>query len=185
MHLWRVFPWDPAATAGARFSPSWIPPQSGHGRFDLPRRGEASTWYFAEAPEHAVAERIQDLRNGVLFDDALFERGHRLAIVAVEYAGADPLDLCDPAELARRAIAPDHLAYRDRDVTRGIASALHDDPAARGLRWWSAFFGEWHTVALFSDRLEEHDLAFAEPEPLALDSAAVQSAALALGIEIE
>ncbi len=185
MRLWRVFPWDAAAKPGAAFSPSHLPPQSGHGRFDLPRRAAVSTWYFAESPEHAIGERIQDLRNGVLFDEALFERGRRLAVVAAEYAGAAPPDLCDADELARRGVAPDRLAYRDRNVTRAIASALHDDAAIPGLRWWSAFFGEWHTVALFSDRLEEGDLDFGDPEALDLDSVAVRAAARALGIEIE
>lgn len=184
--LWRVFPWDPHADAGTPFSPSWLPSQSGHGRFDLARRADASTWYFAEAPEHAVAERIQDLRNRTLFDEALFERGYRLALVAVEIAGdPTPVDLCDPRELARRGIAPDRLAYRDRDVTRRIAADLHADRTVTGLRWWSAFFGEWHTTALFSDRVGEAELRFGEPEALHLDTAAVVAAAAALAIEME
>lgn len=162
-----------------------MPRQSGHGRFDLSRRLSASTWYFAESPEHAVAERIQDLRNRQLFEEALFEQGHRLALVSVELDGdLVPIDLCAPTALAARGIAPDRLAYRDREVTQRIAGALYDDPSVVGLRWWSVFFGEWHTVALFSDRLGPGDLAFGEPEALRLDSAAVVAAASALGIEV-
>lgn len=184
--LWRAFPWDPRARPGSPLSPSHLPRQSGYGRFDLGLGIEASTWYFAETPEHAVAERIQDLRNRTLFDEALFERGHRLAVVPTEIAAEiAPLDLCDPIELARRDIAPDRLAYKDRDVTRAIAARLHADEAVSGLRWWSAFFGEWHTTALFSDRLGDGDLTFGEPEALHLDMPAVVAAAEALGIDAE
>jgi hypothetical protein len=184
--LWRVFPWDPRAVDGAPFSPSHLPPQSGQGRFDLDLGENPSTWYFAETPDHAVAERIQDLRNRTLFEEALFEHGHRLALVAVE-APRDPApaDLCDPVVLAKLGIAPDRLAYRDRDVTRSIATRLHAGGAASGLRWWSAFFGEWHTIALFSDRLRKGELVFGEPETLRLDTPAVVAAASALGIGIE
>ena len=184
--VWRVFPWEPRARAGAPFSPSWLPPQSGHGRFDLPRRLGASSWYFAETPEHAVAERIQDLRNRRLFEETLFEHGHRLALVAVELkVDVAPVDLCDPVVLAQRGIAPDRLAYRDRDVTRRIAAALHEDQSVPGLRWWSAFFGEWHTIALYSDRLEAGEIVFGEPEALQLRSPAVLAATAALAIELE
>jgi hypothetical protein len=181
-----VFPWDSRARAGAPFSPSWLPPQSGHGRFDLPRRVGASSWYFAENPEHAVAERIQDLRNRQLFEEALFEHGHRLALVAVELSvDILPVDLCDPVVLAQRGIAPDRLAYRDREVTRRIAGALHEDQSVTGLRWWSAFFGEWHTITLYSDRLGAGDIVFGEPEALELGSPAVLAASAALAIEVE
>lgn len=184
--LWRVFPWDPQADPGAPFSSSYLPIQSGHGRFDLARRVDASAWYFAEAPEHAVAERIQDLRNRRLFGEALFERGRRLALVAVEIrADVIPVDLCDPAELARRRVAPDRLAFPDRAVTQQIAADLHADGTVSGLRWWSAFFGEWHTTVLFSDRIEDGDLVFGKPEELRLDTPAVMAATVALGIEIE
>lgn len=180
-----MFPWDPNAAAGERFSRYFIPDQSGQGRFDLPHTARGSSWYFSESPEHAVAEKIQDLRNRTLADEFLFERGHRLALCAVELdPRLDVVDLCDPHELAARDIAPDQLAYRDRSVTQEIAAELHGAGDAAGLRWWSAFFGEWHTVVLFSDRRSDRDLSFGEPEALHLGSTAVASAAAALGIEI-
>lgn len=121
-----------------------------------------------------------------MFSEALFERGFRLALVAVELvADLAPVDLCDAVELGRFGVAPDRLAYRDRDVTRRIAADLHSDGTVTGLRWWSAFFGEWHTIALFSDRLRDGALRFGEPEALHLDTPAVVAAAAALGIEIE
>lgn len=185
--VWRAFPWDPDAPDGALFSRRHLPRQSGQGRFDLPLGGSASAWYFAGSPEHAVAEKVQDLRNRSLRDDFLFERGRRLALCTVEYAdGLAVADLCHPAELATRGIAPDRLAYRDRDVTRSIVRDMRrDDPDLAGFRWWSAFFGEWHTTVLFSDRLEHGSLSFGDPEPLHLDSPPVVPAADWLGIEIE
>jgi hypothetical protein len=183
--IWRAFPWDPGASRGKPFSGSYIPEQSGQGRFDLPRSTGASAWYFAESPAHAVAEKIQDLRNRTLVDEFLFERGHRLALVSARVDGRHVIaDLCDARELARRGLAPDRLAYRDRAETQEVAARLYATPELVGFRWWSAFFGEWHTVVLFSDRLPQSALRFDDPEPLKLSSSAVITASDWLGIEI-
>lgn len=184
--LWRVFPWEPGAAEGARFSAEHLPEQSGQGRFDLPRSAGASAWYFAESPAHAVAEKIQDLRNRALRDEFLFERGRRLAITSVRvHRSATMADLCDPRELARRSLAPDRLAYRARAETQDIAARLYATPNLAGFRWWSSFFGEWHTVVLFSDRLPDASLEFEAPEHLHLSSPPVVTAAEALGIETD
>lgn len=185
---WRAFPWDPSAEPAAPFSPRYLPQQSGLGRFDLPRPLGASAWYLAESPEHAVGEKVQDLRNRALRDDFLFERGHRLAICSIELDAsltARLADLCDPSELADRGIAPDRLAFRKRAVTRKIAADLHRDEDLVGFRWWSSFFGEWHTLILFSDRTPLSSLEFSTPEPLRLGSPAVIATAAALAIEIQ
>ncbi len=183
--LWRVFPYDPQAIQGEPFSPQYLPQQSGQGRFDLPLSTDASAWYFAESPEHAVAEKLQDLRGRVLHDDFLFERGHRLAICSLQlHATVRLADLCDPPELAGRDIAPDRLAFRDRAVTQAIARDLHHDPELAGFRWWSALFGEWHTVVLFSDRVPQDALTFSPPDALELASPIVATAAAALAIEV-
>lgn len=184
---WRAFPWDPSAESSAPFSPDHLPKQSGLGRFDLPRHVGASAWYLAESPEHAVAEKIQDLRNRALHDGFLFERGHRLAICSVDLDRelADRVaDLCDPSELANRGIGPDRLAFRERSVTRQIAAHLHRDEGLFGFRWWSSFFGEWHTLVLFSDRTSRSSLEFSTPEPLHPESPHLAAAAAALAIEI-
>lgn len=185
--LWRVFPWGPESDPGTPFSPEFLPEQSGQGRFDLPARLDASSWYFAETAEHAVAEKLQDLRNRTLRDDFLFERGHRLAHSAVEVAGRYDrvADLCDPVELLDRSVAPDRLASRNRTVTQGIAERMYGDADLSGFRWWSALFGDWHTVVLFSDRVPASALNFSPPVPLHLDTDAVVRAAGALGIELE
>lgn len=185
--LWRVFPWDESAKPGDRFSPSYLPPQSGQGRFDLPADGGASAWYLAGTPEHAVGEKIQDLRNRVLSDEFLVEYGHTLAISPVGLASnATIADLCDPHELVARGIRPDHLVHDDRSVTQAISRALHKDEGIAGFRWWSALRGEWHTTVLFSDRLSPSTLTFPEtPTALTLTHPAVTAAAHALAIEIE
>lgn len=183
--LWRVVPWNPDAAAGEPFSPEYLPEQSGQGRFDLPSATPASARYFATTPEHSIAERIQDLRNGELADEFLFERGYRLALcpVAVE-STLDLADLCDPEELIARELRPDRLAYRDRSVTRRIAAQLHGDRGLSGFRWWSSFFGEWHTVVLFSDRVPPAALRFERPTHLDSSSVPLRKAASALAIEI-
>jgi hypothetical protein len=145
----------------------------------------ASALYFAESPEHAVAEKLQELRGRVLHDDYLFERGRRLAIASAELeSGLALADLCDAEELARRGIAPDRLSYRDRKETQAISRDLHEDSDLAGFRWWSSFFGEWHTVVLFSDRLADGALTLRTAEHIGLASPALAAAATALAIEI-
>jgi hypothetical protein len=185
--LWRAFPWDSAARAGGPYSPGYLPAQSGQGRFDLPLQGNASSWYFAETPEHAVGEKIQDLRGRSLADEFLLERGHRLALCPVELSDGVALsDFCVPSDLVERDVRPDRLAYRDRDVTRAIVRRIREEnPYLAGFRLWSALFGEWHTRVLFSDRLPENALSFGEPEHLFLDSPAVVAACGWLGIEAD
>lgn len=183
---WRVFPWNERAKAGERFSPSYLPAQSGQGRFDLPLGSAGSTLYLAGSPEHAIGEKLQHLRNRFLADEFLLEGGHRLALCRVEVDASLALaDLCNPSELAARGIAPDRLAYRDRKVTRGIAAGLHEQEALAGFRWWSALFGEWHTTVLFTHRLPEGALTFGDPAHLDLEHPDLVRAATALAIELE
>jgi hypothetical protein len=180
--VWRVFPWDPNAPAGARFSPGFVPATQGQGRFDLPGR-PGGVLYAAETAEHAVAEMIQHFRGQRLAPADLRVGGHRLALVDLALPGPVReriVDLCDPAVLVRLGLHPDATASHDRRITQPIAAAIH---AARppGLRWWSAFTGDWHMVVLFRDRLEPA-LEQGRPQGLAIHHPAVSGAARALGI---
>ena len=65
--LWRVFPYDALAPAGAPFSAAWVPRGQGAGRFDVP--DASPVWYLAESPVHAVAEVLQGLRGQTLDAD--------------------------------------------------------------------------------------------------------------------
>lgn len=183
-NYWRVFPWDVSARPGAMFSPSFVPSTTGRGRFDL-SVDKSPVLYVAESPEHAIAEALQSWRNRPLRRAHLERARHPLALVevAVEDDRADELlDLCDPRVLTDIGSAPDEVASRHRGRTQPIAAASWD--AGRpGLRWWSAFWGDWHGVVLFTARLEP-GLHFARATPLSLDSADVRSAAAALGMEI-
>lgn len=136
--------------------------------------------------EHAVAEKLQHLRNRVLHDQFLFEHGRRLAICPVEIDSELGLaDLCDPRHLLERGVAPDRLASSDRSVTQGIAQRLYEDVDLAGFRWWSALSGDWHTTVLFSDRIPPGGgLEFSASTYLYLDSEPVATATVALGIEI-
>lgn len=183
--LWRVFPWDPDAAEGERFSAAFVPGGQGRYRFDLP--GNAlGVLYLAGSEEHAVAEMIQPYRNSILplTNDDLTLWGHRLALVPVTVAaeiwpGVE--DLCEPASLRRIDITADHPALRDRRRTQQIAVALHARGHA-GLRWWSAFWGEWHSVVLFRDRLPADAVTYGQPVPLDVTARSVVDAARLLDI---
>ncbi|MBI4545984.1 MAG: RES family NAD+ phosphorylase, partial [Gemmatimonadetes bacterium] len=151
---WRVFPWDPDAPEGEPFSPSHLPPFQGHGRFDL-RDSPQGILYLAETPEHAIGEKLQDLRNQPLADEDLFELGHRYALSSVqlpESVFAEIVDLCDPPTVAELDTPPDQVAALSRETTQAISRRLYDAGYA-GFRWWSTFFGEWHGLVIFRDRL--------------------------------
>lgn len=179
---WRVFPWDPRASDGDPFSAAYRPPVQGSGRFDLPGL-TAGVLYLAETPEHAIAERIHHYRGHTLEDADLVVAGHRLALVSVMLP-ADVregiADLCDARVLVRLRVRPDDTASRQRRTTQRIAAAVQSK-GHTGLRWWSAFFGDWHAVVLFRDGLERA-LTFDTPEPLSFHHQHLRDAAASLGV---
>ena len=186
--LWRVFPWDPDASEGDHFSPQFVPPPAtqGSGRFDLPRSRAAVT-YFAESPDHAIAELLQGFRGHTLEPADLMRYGRRLALVNAVLAARPRegiFDFCSAAELVKERIAPDATAARHRLKTQRSALQLHAAGHA-GLRWWSTFFGEWHTVVLFRDRINTHDLEFAAPLALDLKNPHLIEAARLLDVVVE
>lgn len=183
--LWRVFPWDPAAAEGANFSAAFVPGGQGRNRFGLPGSPHGAI-YFAESREHAVAEAIQAFRNSPvpLTNDDLTAWGHRLALVPATLDSGTwsrIADLCEPATLGGIDITADLPAFRDRKRTQQIAVSLHAREHA-GLRWWSAFWGEWHSVILFRDRLPVDALTYGRPTPLDVTSPPVMEAARLLDI---
>jgi RES domain-containing protein len=181
--LWRVFPWDRGATDGAPFSASFLPTAQGAGRFDLP--GDR-VLYLAETAEHAVAEKLQRFRGQEVGEAELEEFGRRLALVPVTLPAelrSRVADLCDPGVLARHGIAPDEIAARRSATSQRVAVRL-DGAGFPGLRWWSSFWGEWHTVVLFTGRTAAAPPSFGEAEALSLEHAAVRAAAGALGVRL-
>ena len=182
--LWRVFPWDERAVAGARFSPSFVPRPSGRGRFDLPR-DLSSVLYLADSPEHAVGEVIQPWRGQRIGAPHLYRVGLPLALVRVMLAPgveSELVDLCDPRVLEEGSIAPDQTASRHRETTQSLARQAWD-AGASGLRWWSSFWGDWHTTVLFTARTGDR-IAFSDPLPLTPADSTVLRAADLLGIGI-
>lgn len=139
--------------------------------------------YVAETPDHAVAELLQPWRGRPLAPPYLTRAGLPLAIVELVVAHRSTrrlADLCDPSHLAARGIAPDATASRSRPLTQPIARAAWD-AGHHGIRWWSSFHGDWHTLVLFAARVSD-DLDFGEPEPLGLGHPTVAAAARFLGM---
>lgn len=179
---WRAFPWNPDAADGEPFSPSHVPPFQGHGRFDL-----ADSWqgilYLAETPEHAIAEKLQDLRNQPLDDEDLFEGGHRYGLTEVqlpERMFGEMVDLCDPPTIVEQNTPPDQVAALSRETSQAIARRLYQTGCA-GFRWWSTFFGEWHNLVIFRDRLAAEP-SFSDPKWVQLNDSHLRIVAERLGI---
>jgi hypothetical protein len=188
-----VLPWDTGARSGERFSPSYVPAPTGRGRFDLPARLSRSL-YLAESPEHAVAELLHPWRGRRIDERHLLRAGRALALVEIrrevpEWESSDEppgiADLCDPGTLDDLEARPDGVASHHRSVTQPIARAVWD-AGASGLRWWSRFWGDWHTTVLFTERAHRDStaLSFGGPETLSLGSPALLEAARLLGMEV-
>jgi len=172
-----VFPWDPAAREGNRFSPNHIPEPTGRGRFDLPR-SLSPVLYSAETPDHAVGELLQPWRGRSLQASYLLRAGLPLALVEVKVPASvtgDLADLCDADYLAGTRTGPDTAASRSRHLTHPVARAAWE-AGHTGLRWWSSFWGDWHTVVLFTARTKG-TLGFGTPEVLTPHHPAVLEAA--------
>ncbi|MDP3910315.1 MAG: RES family NAD+ phosphorylase [Gemmatimonadales bacterium] len=178
---WRVFPWDPSATAGQPCSPSYVRPEQGSGRFDLPN---GRVLYLAETAVHAVAEKLQRFRGQRLERADLHESGKPLALVECDIPPRTKVaDLCDPAVLVRHTLRPDLLASMKKAETQAVATALYD-AGYDGLRWWSALSGDWHTIVLFLGRVGVTGLRYLKPVPLTLTHPVLKEACAALGIRL-
>ena len=175
---WRVFPWDAAAKSGEPFSSGYVYPHQGSGRFDV---RDVPVLYLAETAVHAVAEKLQRFRGQRIDRRDLKESGWPLALVECRLSLQKIADLCDPELLAKHHIAPDILASRDFGKTQGVARMLHKE-GHRGLRWWSALSGDWHTIVLFLDRVAAGDLEYQKPEPLTVQHPTVKEACTVLGV---
>lgn len=171
---WRVFPWDPDAKPGEPFSPSYIYPKQGSGRFDL---ADKLVVYLAETAVHAVAEKLQRFRGQKIDRKDLNESGKPLALVECRLRKIKLADLCDPAVLVKHDIKPDLLASRDFAKTQRVAARLYKEGFG-GLRWWSALSGDWHTIVVFQGEID-----YDTPEPLTIGHKIVQEASVALGIQ--
>ena len=179
--LHRVFPWDERAAAGAPYSPSFVPPQQGSGRFDL---ADSPVLYLGGSAEHAVAETLQGLRGRPFLAAALRRFGRPLALVQVDVPddlATLVVDLDDPARLVALGLRPSDVASDDRARTRAIAARLHAE-GATGLRWWSKLSGDWHAVVLFLSHAPFDRLILGAPEPLSPSHPAVVGACRQLGI---
>lgn len=182
--LWRIFPWNQEARPGDPFTPDYLPPEQGAGRFDIPQYSLVR--YLAESPDHAVGEMIQGFRGRKLLPVGLLRAGYPLALVSIQCGKSvidRIVDCCDPKVLQKHNVRPDMLASRDRDVTRGIARRFYEAGAA-GLRWWSAFSGDWHTVVLFESAVDPKELQMGTPEILTVNTPVVQHAAQILDVEL-
>jgi hypothetical protein len=92
------------------------------------------------------------------------------------------IDLCDAEVLSSRGIPPDLTASRHRRNTQPMALQAWNSGAS-GLRWWSSFWGDWHTTVVFVAR-SGNRLGFGDPVLLEPSHPDLAQAADLLGIRI-
>lgn len=172
----RLEPHDP-------FHPLHVPvDRQGHGRFDNPHRYAAL--YLATTARAAVGETFGNLSR---WPKAEIERPRedrpRCLVRYTLIGDRRPLDLDDPAALARLDLRPSDVVRRNRDRTQEIALTLFEerrDHGTVGLRWWSYWRPEWAVVMLWSDGISPPrfpDVSVESVEPLTVDHPAVRVAA--------
>lgn len=148
-------------------------------------RDRSPVLYLAESADHAVGEALQAWRGRPLRSGHLRRAGLPLSLVGValeESLRGALADLCDPGVLSELDIHPDRLASRERALTQPLSTVVWER-GYPGLRWWSSFWGDWHTVVLFTARALA-GMTFLEPEALAPESPAVVEAARLLGMDV-
>jgi hypothetical protein len=160
--LYRCFAWDSRVRAADPDGPLWFPRRfQGDGRHDNPDL--YGCLYLSERAVSCVVEQLARFRGQRLSAPLLRRRGLPLALGTLELAaGAELIDLDDPAVLRRERLRPSRVATTERAITQGQARTLHERhvPAA-GLRWWSTHESMWMNVTLFqraAQHLQAHDV---------------------------
>jgi len=172
--LYRIFPFDAAAGAGAPGGALYRP-RGGYGRIDNPERYR--TLYASSDPQGAVAEalgRFPEWTTAVLDVN-----GVRRALATYELRdreGGAPrfYDLDDAANLLARGLRPSQVVTRDRRTTQRWALQIFDEGSHDGAGWWSYYQPAWRTVGLW--KIEDLRV-LGTPEPLTLAHPAVRLAA--------
>lgn len=150
MILYRCFAWNEGAAPSDPDGPLWVPRIfQGEGRHDNPDL--FGCLYLADRAVSSIVEQLARFRGQRLSPSLLRRRGLPLGLAALELeAGAELVDLDDPAVLRRERLRPSLVATRDRGTTQAQARRLHErHPAAAGLKWWSTFEALWAHITLF------------------------------------
>jgi hypothetical protein len=181
--LYRCLAWNERAAPDAPDGALWFPrPYQGEGRHDNP--DVYGCLYLSEAPLSCVVEQLARFRGQRLVPALLHRRGLPLALAELELrAGAELVDLDEPAVLRRERLRPSRVATREREVTQPQARGLYEGHRrAAGLRWWSTFESLWANVTLF-DRAASA-LKLASVKKLELADEELLSAAEVLGLRL-
>ena len=183
MILYRCLAWNERAAPDSPDGALWFPrPYQGEGRHDNP--DVYGCLYLSEAPLSCVVEQLARFRGQRLVPALLRRRGLPLALAELELrAGAELVDLDEPAVLRRERLRPSRVATREREVTQPQARSLYEGHRrAAGLRWWSTFESLWANVTLF-DRAAP-GLKLASVKKLELADEELLSAADVLGLRL-
>lgn len=186
MQVYRVFPFDPDATAGQPGHPDHVHwPAQGRNRLDNP--GHYATWYYGATPEVAIGESFGNLAR---WSEEMFEMpavGRR--VLGVYEIADDPavVDLDDANNLLAWNLRPTQVISRNRPATQAWALRIFQDTDRHGsrrwdgVRWWSYHRPHWTVVALWYAEGTAPAHRFVAAEELTPTHRAVESARATLG----
>lgn len=148
MRLYRVFPFDSAASAtepgGALFAP-----HVGAGRIANPDLYHEL--YLSTTAPGAVSEAFGRL--DVWTSEALVHHGRPYALAEFELdSGVQVCELDNAGRLLSYELAPSDVVASDRAVTRAWAARIYKTRKWVGISWWSRYDSRWHSMALWQRR---------------------------------
>jgi hypothetical protein len=183
MTLYRLFPFDPGASARAEGGPLFVAQHlQGGGRHDNP--GAYGALYLSRSNVSPIAEHLAIWRAWGAAGSAFRPEGRPLALATFADAGLETLvDLDHPRTLLERGLRPSGVATRERRITRPLAKALYDE-GVTGFEWWSTIEASWINATLFADRALDRLEIAAEPEILTIQHPLVQEAAETVGVRL-
>jgi RES domain len=178
MTLYRVFPFvanaRPSEPGGALFTP-----YGGAGRIANPNL--YNELYLSSTAAGALSEAFGRLDT---WTDAIFAQPDRPYALAT-YELSDHATICDldnAGRLLAYELRPSDVVARDRSITQTWAALIYRSKKWNGIAWWSRYDSRWRSLGVWNRkqlRLKRN------PEPLSLEHAAVQEAAMLLPRRLE
>lgn len=140
-------------------------------------------YYCAASEESAIGELLQVYRGQTLTSGELLRFGFPLALVEIEFADANLIDLDDPAQLIAHKTRPSIVASTQRNRTQELARRIFY-AKADGISWWSTLVADWTNYSIFTIRDAVGANIRSAPVELTLARPSVAAAAGKLGIRL-
>ncbi|MCS3428256.1 RES domain-containing protein [Mycolicibacterium mucogenicum 261Sha1.1M5] len=150
LRLFRCYPRVAGARQGKPGHWSFVPRPQFHGRWD--NADLYDSWYFSKTAVGAVAESFYNKRRWIP-EVFLTPAGEPRAVVELEYAGPELVDLDDARVLLDLGVRPSTVVVQDLGVTQALAKRVFEERSGDrgGISWWSSQMPAETSVMLWGE----------------------------------